>query len=104
MATKNVNPKCEIDVDLPQHVKMSADGDYFILQNKNEYPSFQFVQTFDDYMLAYAWVKEKRKGNTPKQVIQAHSKSFEDNMTWTELHNAYSRLHTSLISDFGGKR
>lgn len=52
---------CEVDVDAPQWLKISPQGGLFILQDKNEYPSFDTICEFDNYFLAYSWVKQANK-------------------------------------------
>lgn len=75
MKTKNVNPNCEIDIDSPQFVKKSGTSTFYILQNENEMPELQMVQKFDNYELAYKWVKSERLRLRPEYVnIQIQSK------------------------------
>lgn len=50
----------EIDINAYQYLKVSKNGEYFILQDKSEFKDLVFVRDFISYSDAYLWITGER--------------------------------------------
>lgn len=70
MATKNINPKCEVDVDAPQFLKLTFQGEFLILQNITENLSSVLIRRFEDYESAYRFMLKIKKLDKNHEILK----------------------------------
>lgn len=67
---KNINPKCEVDIDAPQFLKITFQCEFLILQNITENLSSVLISRFEDYESAYRFMLKIKKLDKNYEILK----------------------------------